>query len=105
MLETIATTMRTASHPTFLISSKITIIFLKSERSIKSLKIAIGEINSDTVNEQVSSLVAAMTNIEGYSRNHAASSRVFEQSSSQDAMSQHLEVAHKPLIVQRLIWC
>ena len=35
MLETIATTMRTASHPTFLIASKSTTIFLNSELSIK----------------------------------------------------------------------
>ena len=63
MLETIATTMRTASHPTFLIASKSNDNILKLGTEYKVAKIAIGEINSDTVNDQVSSLVASNDSI------------------------------------------
>ena len=94
MLETIATTLRTGSHPTFLISSKTSDQILKLGAEFKVAKIAIGEINSDTINEQISDLVAAMTNIEGYQETMQQVRSHLDQARSQDAI-QHLEVAHK----------
>jgi tetratricopeptide (TPR) repeat protein len=101
MLETIATTMRTGSHPTFLIASKSNDNILKLGAEYKVAKIAIGEINSDTINEQVTSLVASMTNIEGYEQTMQRVKELLEQSNVYGAMS-HLEAAHEAAVTMEL---
>ncbi len=94
MLETIATTMRTASHPTFLIASKSNDNILKLGAEYKVAKIAVGEINSDTINEQVTSLVSSMTHIEGYAETMHRVKELLDQSNIYGAMS-HLEASHE----------
>ena len=94
MLELICSTRRTASHPSFLIASTSSDNVLKLGAEYKVAKIAIGEINVDTVNEQVSSLVAEMLNIDTYKETMQRVNDHLAGNSPVDAIVQ-LESAHK----------
>ena len=93
VLELIAKEMKVVSHPTFLLASKSDENILKLGAEYKVAKFAIGEVNVDTINEQVTDLVKGMTNLDAYKKTML---KVSELSASENVFGaiSHLEAAH-----------
>ena len=67
VLDKIAASLKSASHPVFLIASKSSEDIVKLGVEYKVAKVAIGEITVDTINDQITALIKQSLNQDHYS--------------------------------------